>query len=343
MKAYGVELRQRVLDDCDNGMTEIATANKWKVSQSFIAKIKKQRRDPGSIELKIPKTGPKHVTKNTLEPHQELLKIIVAKTPDATLAEIQEQLPIQVSNRAIHVELVKLKLIYKKKQLHASEQHREDVAQKRQEWKVMQMGLNPKKLVFIDETGAKTNMVRKYGRAPIGENWKASTSRGCQPPDSRESSQLTLGVCGIRHNKIVAPHVVAGAMTKVRFVEYVQKVLLKTLRKGDIVVMDNLSSHKEAEVQKLIESKGATIMYLPPYSPDLNPIELLFSKLKSELRKRKIRDVESLQQFLLESGKLFTKQQCKNYFKHAGYGRMALPFALLRKAAKGITQKVRAA
>ncbi len=116
MKAYGVELRQRVLDDCDNGMTEAAAVKKWKVSRQWIQKIKKQRRETGSIEPKIPKTGPKA----KLAEHRGLLKQIVTKTPDATLEEIREQLPVLVSIQTVHVELKKLKLTCKKR-LHAGE------------------------------------------------------------------------------------------------------------------------------------------------------------------------------------------------------------------------------
>lgn len=110
MKAYGVELRQRVLDDCDHGMTEAVAVIKWKVSRQWIQKIKKQRRETGSIEPKIPKTGPKP----KLAEHRGLLKQIVEETPDATLEEIREQLPVHVSIQTVHVELKKLKFTYKK-------------------------------------------------------------------------------------------------------------------------------------------------------------------------------------------------------------------------------------
>ena len=117
----------------------------------------------------------------------------------------------------------------------------------------------------------------------------------------------------------MAPHTFVGAMNAARFVDYIEMVLLPTLRKGDIVVMDNLSAHLDGRVKPLIESKKASVLYLPAYSPDLNPIELSFSKLKSVLQKEKIRDVPTLQKFLLKSGQLFTKKECRAYFKHNGY------------------------
>jgi len=175
----------------------------------------------------------------------------------------------------------------------------------------MQLGLNPKKLVFLDETGAKTNMTRLYGRAPIGQRVVDRTPQGHYVNNTY--------ICGLRHNRIVAPHVFVGAMNAARFVEYIGTILLPTLRKGDIVVMDNLSAHLDGHVKPLIESKGARVLYLPAYSPDFNPIELSFSKLKSVLRKEKIRDVPTLQKFLLESGQLFSKRECQAYFKHYGY------------------------
>ena len=125
-------------------------------------------------------------------------------------------------------------------------------------------------------------------------------------------------VCGLRHHRIVAPHVFVGAMNAARFLHYLETILLPTLRKGDMVVIDNLPGHVDGRVKPLIESKGMNVLYLPAYSPDLNPIELSFSKLKSVLRKEKIRDVPALQKFLLESGRLFTKKECQNYFKHYG-------------------------
>jgi len=175
----------------------------------------------------------------------------------------------------------------------------------------MQVGLNPKKLVFLDETSAKTNMTRWYGRAPKGQRLVDKTPHG-------HWVNTTL-VCGLKHDGIVAPHAFTGAMNKKRFLEYLKRHLLPVLKKGDVVVMDHLSSHKGADVETLIASKGATALYLPPYSPDLNPIELSFSKLKAVLRKLKIRDVEKLKRFLRRSPKLFSKNECKNYVKHAGY------------------------
>ena len=175
----------------------------------------------------------------------------------------------------------------------------------------MQLGLDPKKLVFLDETGDKTNMTRLYGRAPIGQRLVDRTPHGHWVNNTY--------ICGLRYNRIVAPHVFVGAMNSARFLHYIETILLPALRKGDIVVMDNLPAHLDGRVVPLIASKGVKVLYLPGYSPDLNPIELSFSKLKSVLRKLKIRDVPALQKFLSESGSLFDKKECNAYFKHNGY------------------------
>ena len=175
----------------------------------------------------------------------------------------------------------------------------------------MQLGLNPKKLVFLDETSAKINMTRLYGRAPIGERLVNRTPHG--------HWVNTTYVCGLKNDGIVAPHTFEGAMNKKRFFEYLKRYLLPVLKKGDIVVMDNLSAHKGEAVEAMIGSKGAKVLYLPACSPDFNPIELSFSKLKSGLRKMKIPDVGKLQRWLRRSPKLFSKTECRNYFRHDGF------------------------
>jgi transposase len=169
----------------------------------------------------------------------------------------------------------------------------------------------PEKLVFLDETSAKTNLTRLYGRAPYGKrlvdkvphnHWVTSTY-----------------VCALRHDRIVAAQVSTGAMNTPRFVEYVRSCLLPSVCPGDIVVMDNLSPHKSTKVRELFASAGVEVRYLPPYSPEFNPIEMSFAKLKALLRKEKLRDIAKLQQFLRQSPKFFSAAECKHYFAHAGY------------------------
>jgi transposase len=173
------------------------------------------------------------------------------------------------------------------------------------------MGFDPAKLVFVDESGAKSNMTRLYGRAPIGKRLIDRTPHG--------HWINTTVVCGLRQSGMTAVAVLDVAMNKVRFEDYVRDVLCPTLLPGDIVIYDNLPAHKSLVARELIESRGATLLLLPPYSPDLNPIEMSFSKLKSVLRKEKIRDVGKLREFLSQSASLFSSVECENYFRHAGY------------------------
>jgi transposase len=195
--------------------------------------------------------------------------------------------------------------------LRAAEQDRADVAKAREEWHASQPSLNPEHLVFIDETGAKTNMARLYGRAPRGRRLKASAPHG--------HWMTTTFVGALRHDKIAAPCVFDGPMNGACFRAYVEHFLAPTLRKGDVVVMDNLPSHKVAGVREAIERAGATLRYLPPYSPDFNPIEQVFAKFKASLRRAAARTFEALIKAIAQAIEAFTPQECANYVENSGY------------------------
>jgi transposase len=196
-----------------------------------------------------------------------------------------------------------LKDLTKKKTLYAAEQH--------EEWKKLQEVLDIKKLVFIDETWTKTNMTPLYGWAEIGKRVMDYVPHG--------HWKTTTFVAALRHDGLTAPMVVDGAIHGELFLAYVEQILVPTLHKGDIVVMDYLRSHTVVGVQKAMESAGAKVLYLPPYSPDLNPIEMVFSKLKTLVRKAKVRTMETLWKKLGELCDIFTPKECQNYFRHAGY------------------------
>jgi transposase len=198
-----------------------------------------------------------------------------------------------------------------KKSLHAAEQQRPDVAAARQAWRSGQPDLDPDRLIFIDETWATTNMARQYGRAPRGQRLLAAVPHG--------HWKTSTFVAGLRTSGITAPLVVDGAMNGDIFLAYVEQALVPTLKAGDIVIMDNLSSHKVTGVREAIEACGATLVYLPPYSPDLNPIEKAFAKLKSLLRKLAARTVATLWDGLGDLLNRFTPQECLNYLVSAGY------------------------
>jgi transposase len=193
----------------------------------------------------------------------------------------------------------------------AAEQERSDVASKRRDWRLRQAGLDPGRLVFIDETWAKTNMTRLRGRALKGARLIARVPHG--------HWKTTTFLAAMRTTGLTAPLVVDGAINGAIFRAYVEQQLVPTLRPGDIVVMDNLSAHKVAGIREAIESAGAEVLYLPPYSPDFNPIETLFSKFKHLLRSASERTVEALWRTCGQLVDLFQEPECRNHFRHCGY------------------------
>lgn len=172
---------------------------------------------------------------------------------------------------------------------------------------------DPARLVFIDETWTNTGMVRLRGRCPRGERLIGYAPHG-------HWKTLTF-VAGLRHRAMVAPFVLEGAMNGPMFLVYVKQGLVPTLKRGDIVIMDNLPVHKVAGVEQAIEAAGATLLYLPPYSPDLNPIEPAFSKVKAHLRKAAEHTIPRLVRRIGRIVTDFSPQECRNFFRHAGYVR----------------------
>jgi len=175
----------------------------------------------------------------------------------------------------------------------------------------MQKTLDPTKLVFIDETWASTSMTRRYGRAPSSERLQGFAPGG--------HWKTTIFIAALRHDRLTAPWVLDGPINGESFVAYVQQALVPTLSKGDIVVLDNLGSHKVEGVREAIEAVGATLLYLPPYSPDLDPIEQVFSKLKSWLRRVAKRIIATLWDAIGDALSLFSPQECSNYFLNSVY------------------------
>lgn len=198
-----------------------------------------------------------------------------------------------------------------KKSLCAAEQQRADVARARRAWIRRQGFLDTTRLVFIDETAVTTNMVRLRGRCRRGERLISQVPQG-------EWKTITF-VAALRHNKMVAPMVLDGPINGVAFVAYIEQCLAPTLKRGDIVVIDNLPAHKVPGVKHAIEAAGAKLQYLPQYSPDLNPIEMPFSKFKAFLRKVSERTVRGLCRRIGSFLPMLSRAQCRNYFRHAGY------------------------
>jgi transposase len=174
------------------------------------------------------------------------------------------------------------------------------------------MRLEPHRLVFIDETGTTTKMTRLRGRCPKGQRLRSKAPFG--------HWMTQTFVAGLRSDGLVAPFVVNAAMNRQIFETYVETQLAPILQKGDIVIMDNLSAHKSQRAEKAIRDRGAWILFLPPYSPDLNPIEMAFAKLKACLRATAARTLDALWQAIGQICDLFKPEECRNYFAAAGYG-----------------------
>jgi len=194
----------------------------------------------------------------------------------------------------------------------ASERNRPDVAQRRARWIERQGRIASERLVFIDETWTKTNMAPLRGWAPRGDRLVAEVPHG--------HWKTTTFVAALRHDRIEAPWVLDGPINGESFKTYVETVLAPTLLPGDIVVMDNLGSHKGKAVRRAIRAAGAKLFLLPKYSPDLNPIEQVFAKLKHLLRKAAARTLEALVAAIGQLLETYTPEECLNYFKNAGYG-----------------------
>lgn len=198
-----------------------------------------------------------------------------------------------------------------KKSLRAAEQDRPEVKAQRQAWQEMVAGLDPHRLVFLDESGAKTNMTRLYGRSFDGQRVVDATPHGhwC----------TTTMLSAIRVDGSTAPMVIEGPTDTEVFEAYVGQVLTHSLRPGDIVVMDNLAPHKKPSVIAAIEAAGAEVWFLPPYSPDFNPIEKMWSKIKAFLRKAKARTWEALLAAIKEALQEVSASDARNWFQSCGY------------------------
>ena len=182
---------------------------------------------------------------------------------------------------------------------------------RREAWLDLQPELDPEKLGFLNETGATTNMARLRGRSPRGERCRAAVPHG--------HWKTTTLVAALRLDGLAAPMVIDGAMNGEAFTAYAETLLAPTLRPGDIVILDNLPAHKVGRARAAIERTGARLLFLPPYSPDFNPIEQAIAKIKALLRKAAARTVEALDAAIAAALDAFTPDECANYFTNSGY------------------------
>jgi transposase len=273
MKAISEDLRKRILDTIQRGDGSLRQiARRFLVSVSFITRLLQLHRSTGSLEPRPHGGGnPPILSPEDLQQLREL----VQKQPDATLEELRQRLGVSCSLMTISRALGKLGLPRKKKIPRSQEQDRPDVQEQRQEFCAKLAGVDPRRLVFVDESGANTAMTRTHGRAPVGQRVYTNT------PGRWESITMT---CGLRLSGVTAPLAFRGATNTDIFETYVQEVLVPELKPGDVVIWDNLKPHKSEEAIEAIEATGARVEPLPPWSPDLSPIEEMVSKVKGAMR-----------------------------------------------------------
>jgi len=201
--------------------------------------------------------------------------------------------------------------VVQKKTLIASEQARPDIARRRRQWIKYQARVEPGRLVFIDETWTKTNMAPLRGWAPRGQRPRASAPFG--------HWHTSTFIAALRHDRVTAPWLIDGPINSERFRLYVEQVLVPTLAPGDVVIMDNLGSHKGKAVRRAIRAAGAKLLFLPRYSPDLNPIEQLFAKLKHLLRNAAQRTQQAVCDAVASILAAISADECSNYLRNSGY------------------------
>jgi transposase len=283
MKPYSLDLRERVAAAIDHREGSWrAIARRFRVSLSFITRLVQHRRQTGDLAPK-PHGGGRRPALD--QATRRRLRTLLRKQPDLTLAELRQRLGLSCSLVAIWRALRQMKITRKKKDLHHEERDRPDSQRQRATFVEELAELDPEHLVFVDESGATTDMTRTHGRAPAGERVPGSV------PGDWESVTV---IAGMRLSGVVAPMVFLGATDTAAFETWVTQMLVPELEPGDVVVWDNLSPHKSAVAQRAVESAGATVKPLPPHSPDLTPIEPMWSKVKGVLRTLAERTVQRL-------------------------------------------------
>jgi transposase len=307
MRALSQDLRERIIaavDRHDGSQRQIAS--RFCVDVSTITRLLQLRHQTDSLQPR-PRGGDHRSTLDSAA--LERLRRLVEKYPDATLRDLREKLGIGGSLMILWRALNKLGITRKKKTKHAAEQDRPDVQAKRRSFRRKIQPIEPKRLVFVDETGVTTAMTPTHGRAPRGERVITSA------PASWESVTViaALGLEGV-----AAPLAVPGSSNAATFLAYVEQVLVPSLRPGDVVVFDNLASHFTPGVAEAIEKVGARVLPLPPYSPDLNPIEEMFSKFKELLRRAAARTRDHLTETIGEALRQVNAQDIIGWFQQSG-------------------------
>jgi len=313
-RPYSDDLRRKLLEAFDQGKGSLSElAGHFGVSLGWAWKVSAARKRTGRME----RPGYRPGAKRRID--EPALAGILRFQPDATLVELQAELEnktgLRVSTQHLWRVVKRMGFRLKKKSLHAQERDTEENRKRREEFVEVIGRIDLDRLIFLDESGVSTQMTRLYARCTGGARIHETT------PDGRWKILTILGAISTRG--MIATMTIEAATDREIFLAYLDEVLCPNLRPGDVVVMDNLSSHKVTGVRERIEAAGAQLLYLPPYSPDLNPIEKAWAKLKQLLRAAKARTKEALDQAIAQKLPLLTAEDAKAWFR--------LPFNALQQ------------
>ena len=304
---YSEDLRERAMARADAGETVRSIATALRISPSCVSKWRKLRRETGSLK---PGKMNGHKKRTLSGANADWLRQRIRSGP-FTLRKLTAELAargVKTDPRAVWVFVHAEGLSFKKTNRPA-EQDRPDIARRRQRWKARQGKIDAARLVFVDETWVKTNMAPLRGWGPRSRRLQATVPYG-----HWKTMTFVAALC-----RISAPWIIDGPINGELFTIYAEQVLAPILAKGDIVILDNLGSHKGRAARNAIRGRGARLIFLPPYSPDLNPIEQVFAKLKHLLRAAQPREVEATWRKVGELLDLFSPDECANYLRNSGY------------------------
>jgi transposase len=294
------------------GQTYEEAAERFAIGRASVSRWLRRQRETGNVSPDK-MGGPRHGILD--EDGLSVVRELVEEKPDRTIAELkvgfESKTGRTTSTSGISRALQKLGLVRKKKKVVAKERESKRVREARSEFRSKQAELEPWRLVFIDETGTSIGMTRRYGRAQAGELVEDFVPRNT-------GTVVTL-IGALTAEGLVAAMTVEGGTTKVVFETFVEQLLVPELAEGDIVVLDNLAAHRSARACELIEEAGASVLFLPPYSPDLNPIEQAWSKMKEFLRATGARTRKTLDIAIGEAMEMVTSFDARGWFGHAGY------------------------
>ncbi|MGF9763288.1 IS630 family transposase [Microvirga sp. 0TCS3.31] len=312
-KAYSLDLRRRVARFVEAGHSCHEAARHFEVSVAFVVRLMAAYRATGCLAAK-PEGGWRY---SKLDPHREFLIRRVAEKSDITMPQLAAELLVlgtKITPASMSHWFRRQGYRFKKNAAGQRTRTRR-VRQAREHWHTKRqprMRQEPHRLVFLDETGASTTMTRRRGRCRKGQRLDAKAPFG---------HWLTQTfVAGLRSSGLTAPWVIDGPMTRQIVETSGETQLAPTLSHGDVVILDNLPAHKSERAADGLKRKGAWFLFLPPYSPDMNPIEQLFAKLKAHLRKAEARTFDALWRAIGENCDGVEAEECRNYFTAAGYG-----------------------